>query len=312
MRTGARGGGAELVNRLRRRVEERLDQAVTLARWKLQPPTTEPAYDGDPRFALLTVNRSTTRYLKLLLLTLTEQSELRRVRRIVVCDNDSRDGGARFLLRLAELVPAVQVVFRKHGLSHARGMRAALRVRGTAEAALPASARTNLLLFCDTDVIFRDPTTLGALGAIFRDPGAAAAGELRSDLYPYPEAQASFLVVRADWCTRRAVRPWVNHGAPSYWLQRSLWQAGGRIVDFPSNHGGYILHRGRAGVAAVAAAAHFDSYATIPSVEPHFMGVRGGPEIWAAVEARHADLLAPEAETRCLEVLAAALRPTGV
>jgi glycosyltransferase involved in cell wall biosynthesis len=250
--------------------------------------------------------------LKLLLLTLIEQTELRRVRRIIVCDNGSRDGGPTFLHQLEAAVPQVAVVYRHHGLSHARGMRAALRTRAALEAASatePATAaRTNLLLFCDTDVIFRNPTTLAALGELFVDGQTAAAGELRGDLYPYPEAQASFLAVRADWCARRETLPWVNHGAPSYWLQRSLWRAGGRIQHFPSNQGGFILHRGRAAVAAVAAEAPLDSYATIRSTAPHFMGVPGGAGIWAAAEARHAQLLRPEGEAELLGVLASALR----
>ncbi|HEY0714050.1 MAG TPA: hypothetical protein VGF45_15325, partial [Polyangia bacterium] len=280
--------GVAWINRVRRRLEERVDQAVTLAGWKLRRPPSEPAFDGDARFALLTVNRSTTRYLKLLLLTLLEQTDLARIGRIIVCDNGSKDGGDSFLRRLTAATPKVVGVFRHHGLSHARGMRAALAARTRNETERPGHARTNVLLFCDTDVVFRNPTTLAALAEIFAGGLAAAAGELRGDLYPYPEAQASFLAVRADWWARREVWPWVNHGAPSYWLQRSLWRAGGRIQHFPSNHGGYILHRGRAAVAAVAAGSRFDSYATIRSTAPHFMGVPGGAELWAAIEERHA------------------------
>lgn len=46
-----------------------------------------------PRFALITVNFSTIRYLKRLLLTLYEQEHLGVLHRLVVDDGD-RDGGA--------------------------------------------------------------------------------------------------------------------------------------------------------------------------------------------------------------------------
>jgi GT2 family glycosyltransferase len=59
-------------------------------------------FNGEPRFALITVNYSTTRYLKLMLLTLTEQSSLQLLTNIVLIDNNSRDGGQRFLRKLAE------------------------------------------------------------------------------------------------------------------------------------------------------------------------------------------------------------------
>src|SRR5262249_58076320 len=83
--------GSDGVNRIRRQLEQRVDQAWALAQWKLERATPIAAFDGDPRFALLTVNFSTTRYLKLMFLTLTEQEALSRVRRVVVVDNRSRD-----------------------------------------------------------------------------------------------------------------------------------------------------------------------------------------------------------------------------
>jgi hypothetical protein len=68
-----------------------VDQAWTLARSKLERKDPVAPFDGDPRFALLTVNFSTTRYLKLMLLTLTDQNALSRVHPIVVVHNRSRD-----------------------------------------------------------------------------------------------------------------------------------------------------------------------------------------------------------------------------
>ena len=72
------------------------DQAWAMTRHRLGPMAHEEQYDGDPRFALVTVNRSTTRYLKLMLLTLAEQQEFGLVRRIVIVDNASRDRAGSF------------------------------------------------------------------------------------------------------------------------------------------------------------------------------------------------------------------------
>ena len=48
------------------------------------------------------------------------------------------------------------------------------------------------------------------------------AGELRHNLYPYPEAQASFFAVRRDCYARSDIDPIVHHGAPAYFMQRSI------------------------------------------------------------------------------------------
>ena len=56
------------------------DQAWAMTRHRVGPIAHEDTYDGDPRFASVTVNRSTTRYLKLMLLTLAEQQELGTLR----------------------------------------------------------------------------------------------------------------------------------------------------------------------------------------------------------------------------------------
>lgn len=273
------------LDRVRRRVEERADQAWALAMRRVRPPVPQPPFDGEPRLAVLTVNYSTTRYLRLLLATLGEQSVLGALRRVVVVDNGSRDGGPAFLRALAGRVPRVTLVENHVFLSHARGMRRGLEHLERIEADLAPRERTNLVLFVDTDVIFRRPDALAsAIDALVAE-GAAAAGELRRGVYPYPEAQASFLLVRRDALARSDVQPWVNHGAPAYWLQRSLWRAGLTIADFPANAGGHVLHRGRSGVDAARTHRPYASYASV-SVAAHYMGVPDGARIWSEVETR--------------------------
>ena len=295
--------GPDGLNFARRHVEQGVDQAWAVVAKRVFRRRHVASFDGAPRFALLTVNFSTTRYLKLLLLTLGEQHDLGLVHRIVIADNDSRDGGQAFLRALAARVDRVEVVEHRRFLNHARGMRGALRALDGVEADLPEAERTNLLLFCDTDVVFRNPEALVDLAAATVANDAALVGELRK-VYEYPDVQASFFVVRRDSYERSDVAPWMNHGAPAYALQRSIWRAGLTVVNFPTNQGGYVLHRGRTGVVAAHDYVPRHAYATVATSTPHFMGVPRGAEIWAAIEARYADLLEPRSEPRLLDVLA--------
>jgi len=296
-------GRGDRVSSLRRHVEMLADQAWTLGRWKLANASTVEPFDGQPRIALITVNFSTTRYLKLMLITLAQQQDLGRVHRVIIVDNDSRDGGLPFLRELAKRVARVHLVEHRTFPNHARGLRSALAALERVERSTTAEQRTNIVLACDTDVIFRDPHTIGDLSAVFATTDTAFAGELRHGVYTYPEAQASFFAVRRDCYARPDVVPFVHHGAPAYWMQRSLWRAGLRLYDFPSNRGGYILHRGRTGVAAASVYRPHDSHATARTRDPHYMNVVGGEAIWQRVEKTHESLLEPEHEEELLERL---------
>lgn len=291
------------IDQVRRALEQRADQAWALALQRVRPVRETPGFDGDPRFAVVTVNFSTTAFLKMMLLTLSEQSALDRVRHVVVVDNASRDGGIPFLRMLAHHARRISLVENRVLLNHARGMRRGLRFLEDLDVGEPVDQQANLVLSIDTDVIFRNPDTLIDLAHPFVHDGAAAAGELRHGIYPCPEAQASFLAVRRDIYARRDIAPWVNHGAPAYWLQRGLWRAGEKVARFPSNSGGYVLHRGRAGVAAAGAYRRLSSYASAANNEPHFMGVPHGAEIWAATERRLAELLSDDAAPRLVDLL---------
>lgn len=275
----------------------------------MRPGSEVPAFDGEPRFALITVNFSTTRYLKLMLLTLMEQENLGLLTDIVICDNGSRDDANQFLATLERDVPRVSVVRNRHLLSHARGVRTGMRTLAQLDANRTAShqKQSNIYLYCDTDVIFLNPKTLSTLASVFSESDSAFAGELRQHLYPYPEAQASFLAVRKDWAHRKATTPWVDHGAPAYWMQRSIWQQGGNGIDFPSNKGGFILHRGRAGSAAAGMYRKTHNRASVKSTAPHYMGIPGGADIWNSTEQKYADLLDSPDPRPIVSVIAKAL-----
>ncbi|MGH9033296.1 MAG: hypothetical protein ACRDZV_14330, partial [Acidimicrobiia bacterium] len=170
----------------------------------------------------MTVNCSTTHELKLSLLTLCDQTGLEAVGRIVIADNGSRDGGIQFLRKLDERVDRVHLVRNRLFLNHARGMRRCLRALDEIEQDDPESARANLLLFCDPDVIFRRPDTLKDLSSTIRGTDASLVGEFRRGVNAHPDIQASFFVVRRDCYASASVAPWVDHGSPAYWMQRSI------------------------------------------------------------------------------------------
>ena len=290
-------------DRIRRRLEEHLDQAWTMSWHKFKRQRVVPPFGGEPRFALITVNYSTTQYLKLMLLTLAEQSSLQLLKRIILVDNRSRDGGRGFLRKLAEQANRISLVENRWFLNHARGMRCGLRLLDIVEDVVaPESA--NIVLSCDADVVFCRRDTLSELAKVFVQEAPALAGELRKRFCPYPEAQASFIAVRRDCYFRKDIAPWVNHGFPAYWMQRSIWRAGLPIVHFACNHDGYILHRGRSGVAAARLFFPYSSYATVDNSEAHYMGVPEGAKIWEGIEARWCDLLGPEAQQRLIAHLA--------
>lgn len=270
-----------------------LDRAGATATKRWGPRPAVPGFDGSPRLALVTVNFSTTRYLELMLLTLAEQERLDLVERIVVVDNGSRDGGVELLRRLAEEIPRLHLVERRRRLTHGAGMRAGVRAldRLDADGPLPA----NVLLFCDTDVVFRHPQALAAVAGAVAETGAALVGEVRAGANAEPDIQASFFAVRRDVLARRDIAPLVHDGAPAYRMQRSIWAAGLPVVNLPTNHGGLTLHRGRAGVEAAGRYRPRHEYAHVVGT-PHYMGVPGGAQIWAEVEARWAHLLDPAAE----------------
>jgi hypothetical protein len=103
---------------------------------------------------------------------------------------------------------------------------------------------------------------------------------------------------------RPDIRPPVNHGSPLLWLQADVVKAGLNVMQFPSNHGGYVLHRGRTAVAASREFTPNRSYATATTRFPHYMGVPDGEQIWAEIEARHATMLEPDAEPDLIDLLA--------
>ena len=160
-------------DKVRRRLEELGDQAWALSWSKLHRCRSVEQFDGISKFALVVVNFSTTRYLKLMLLTLAEQTPLELLKRIIIVDNYSQDGGAGFLRRLADQIDLISLVENRLFLNHACGMRSGFTRLHELETGLDKKCRTNIVISCDSDVVFRRKDTLTTLAKIFVDQRAA-------------------------------------------------------------------------------------------------------------------------------------------
>lgn len=296
------------IDAVRRHAAMRLDQAWALSTRRVVRPRAVGRGDAT-RLALASVNFSTTHFVKLMLLTLSGQERLGLIQRIVLVDNGSRDGGPPFLRELDRRVPRLHLVERTRFLHHAAGLRAAVRALDRLDARDPEPA--SHILFCDPDIVFRSPTAIASVAEVAQRQAADLVGELRPRRGAEPSIQASFVAVSREALARPDVRPFVHHGSPAYWLQQSIWRAGLVVAHFPSNHGGYVLHRGRAGVAAAGRHRRWHPYASVPRSAPHFMGVPDGQSIWAQVEVDHARLVHPSHEDDLLDHLEHSLKVLG-
>jgi len=290
----------DLLNTIRRYIGQKLDQLIAIS-WKKIKPLKSKSFDGDARFALITVNFSTTYYLKLMLLTLCNQKALDKISKIIIVDNGSKDGGVLFLKRLIKTIEKVNLIENKFIRTHARGLRVGIDYLQQCEQ--NDDLQSNVLMICDTDIIFRNNETLSELSSIFNSNKTAFAGELRYSSTVCPQAQASFLTIRRDYYARSDITPFVNHGSPAFWMQRSLWKAGLKLYDFRSNYGGYILHRGRTGVAAAGVHNRYSSFAKTPNNQPHYTGVENGQHIWQQTEKKYSELLHESSENALIDYL---------
>jgi len=291
-----------IINSMRRRLAQIFDQVVAVVYKKIAISPTGIKFDGQARFTLLTVNYSTTYYLKLMLLTLSKQNNLDKLKQIIVVDNNSKDGSSQFLQQLNIRSKAIHVISNKWFCHHARGLRLGINALDQIEKKLTCQQKSNVLMICDTDIVFRNPETVSSLAKVFERKQAAFAGELRYSDHVCPQAQASFLCLLRECYERKDIQPFVYHGSPAYWLQKSLWKAGLYLHDFRSNFAGYILHRGRSGVAAAKQYKPLSSFTTVNN-QAHYMGVKNGKEIWQNIEKQHQELLKKENQQQLIDHL---------
>lgn len=155
-------------NRARRSASQRFDQATLRGRsWFPSAPPND--WSGQASPAVLTVNYNTTEALKLMLLTLSQQSAAKRLARVVLVDQCSRDDPEGFLPRLAATCPRILLITRRWRLHHAPGMRAGQRALARSEQDQPAFSGANVLLYLDRSsksamrpIALPSPVTVGS------------------------------------------------------------------------------------------------------------------------------------------------------
>ncbi len=251
---------------------------------KLAGASPAEPFDGEARVALLCVSFNTRELSKLMLLTLADQPWAARLSRLVVVDNSSSDGSRQLLAELAR-ASRVELVDNRGPTSHGYGLRLGTDYILQSEARLPRERRSNVLLVVDSDVVFLRADTLDAVTSALAAPRAGALGELQFDLGE-PYAHPCCLFVRVDALADPRVWPFVDHGAPALWLQRSLRCAGRQVVDFPLRSEEHVVHRGRASIAAVNRLGLRDPYQNVRD-DAHFHGNPRGAELWSQLETRH-------------------------
>jgi len=295
-----------LLNSARRRLEEYLDQAAVRAAQPLRRRLPPSSFDGDARISVLTVSYNTLRLTKLMLLTLAESWCFPGLKYVVIVDNGSKDGSAQFLRRLAVGCKCVRLVEHRWPSSHASGLRCGMQFIGNLETALPENERTNLCLIVDSDVIFLATDLFRRMVETLVGSDAGLVGEVQWDVgeaYVHP---CCMLLRRACYEDDR-VFPFINHGAPALWLERSMKKAGMKIANFPVLSESLVVHRGRGTVDALPRFAPLSSYGSGRYYGAHFHGNKNGRQLWMHTESRFEFLLSPDHERDAIEFIGAHL-----
>ncbi len=293
------------LNSARRRIRRYADWARV--GWsKLGAASHCEAFDGRLRVALLSVSFNTRELTKLMLLSLADQPWAQQLGRVVIVDNGSQDGSPDLLDQLARST-RIECVHNTGPSSHGFGLRRAVSWIEQTEAGWPSERRSNVYLVADTDIIFLRADTLSACSQALSASDVGALGELQFDLGE-PYAHPCCLFVRRDALADPRVWPFVDHGAPALWLERSLRCAGRIVLDFPLRSQDHIVHRGRASIAAVNALGLSSPYANVRH-DAHFHGNPRGAELWAALEERHRDHVGQSNDVAAAQHIAAGLGP---
>lgn len=195
---------------------------------------------------------------------------------IVMIDNASTDGTVD-LLRQAEDAGLCHLVLNPVNLGHGPALDLVL------DQAIPAMSEWVWVL--DSDCLVARPDALSAPLALH--PDAAVIGEehwdpwrgrARLELY-------SLLVSRAA-LDHAEVAGFTDGGDPAWEMLASAERAGLHVESFPFSAGGYVVHLGRASLAAVVEGDDRSNPLyewALDHHEPHFGGVDGAPDRYAAI-----------------------------
>jgi glycosyltransferase involved in cell wall biosynthesis len=206
---------------------------------------------------------------------------------ILIVDNASTDGSGE-LLRRAEDAGLCRVVVNGTNLGHGPALDLALRTD------LAAGAERVWIL--DSDCVVTRPDALRTPLAMH--PDAAIIGESQWDPWHQRTRHALYsLVIDPSALDRPDVARFTDGGDPAWELLASAERAGLPLASFPFTADGYVVHVGRASLAAVAAADDTShplySWATGHN-EAHFGGIEGARDRHAQIVARFKDDVGPD------------------
>ena len=242
--------------------------------------------DDVGRCAIVSVSYSTKELTALLLWSLhriLEPADLS----ILIVDNASTDDSLELLTR-AQDAGLCTLVVNPTNLGHGPALN---RAFGT-----EAVKRAHRAWILDSDCVIARPDALSA--ALAAHPDAEVIGESHWDQWHQqmrPELYS--LIVDPSALERPDITSFSEGGDPAWEFLVSAERAGLRMTTFPFTTEGYIIHRGRGSLAAVAEASDpshpLYSWA-IEHHEPHFGGIDGAKTRYARIIEQFADEVGPD------------------
>ena len=200
---------------------------------------------------------------------------------IVVVDNGSRDGSAE-LLADAEHGGVCVLLANNVNRQHGPGLNQSISWLASRPGQLPA-----WIWILDSDAVAARPDALSAALAAAESGSAALVGEPQWDRWHQAERFGLYsLLLDPAQVWRQGAAPFTGGGDPAFDLLRSAAERGLPSAAFPFTAGGYVIHRGRGSLSAVAAAGDHShplyQWAT-GHHEPHFGEVPGADKRYEAL-----------------------------
>jgi hypothetical protein len=230
------------------------------------------------------------------------------IQAVVVVDNASTDGSRALLATVGEaglVDPILNDYQRYHGPGLTQGVNhlAAQQAHGAVD--------LNLVWVLDTDVSLLRSDTLSAAAAALAQTGAVLAGEPDDGDAHGPQLIEQRVALNsllfdpaAVWQPRH--RPFLEDGDPARHLQHDVVEEGQRLLSFPFRSHGYLVHHGRATLAAVARAGEATNQYyrwAVDHQEPHFGLHPHGAALAAAFEATYTQAVGDDSDASIVRVL---------
>jgi len=243
------------------------------------PPDAE---EDAARVAVVTVSYNTKELTALLLWSLHRVLDWQALD-VVVVDNGSSDGSSELLARAHDAGLCV-LIANEANLHHGPALNQAL---SWLAARRPPSIQWVWVL--DSDCVVARPDALRRALSVVEGPDPALVGETGWDQWNQCETLGLYsLLIRPARVWRPAMTPFSSGGNPSHEMLVSARAAGLVAKPFGFTADGYVIHRGRGSLAAVAAMEERSNplYSwACDHHEPHFGAVPGA-------EARYSKLVA--------------------